>query len=121
MDLFDEIGGEAAISAAVEIFYHKVTDDPRVAMYFEGVDVVKLREKQVAFLSMALGGPEKYAGQSLEGAHASLGITEGHFEIVCEHLKGTLESIEVSEEVISRVIHEVYSLKYQIVTKDAQG
>ena len=33
--IFDEIGGEPAVSAAVEIFYGKVLDDPSLAGYFD--------------------------------------------------------------------------------------
>ena len=41
MSLFSEIGGEAAVNAAVDIFYRKVLKDERINRFFEGVDMVK--------------------------------------------------------------------------------
>jgi len=41
--IFDEIGGEPAVSAAVEIFYGKVLDDPSLAGYFDRVDMAELQ------------------------------------------------------------------------------
>ena len=39
--LFDRIGGEAAVNAAVDIFYRKVLADDRINQFFEGVDMDK--------------------------------------------------------------------------------
>ena len=36
MSLFDEIGGEAAVNAAVDLFYRKVLRDPRISSFFDG-------------------------------------------------------------------------------------
>ena len=39
--LFDQIGGEAAVDAAVDLFYKKVLADDRIKHFFEGVDMEK--------------------------------------------------------------------------------
>ena len=36
--LFDRLGGEAAVNAAVDIFYRKVLADDRINQFFEGID-----------------------------------------------------------------------------------
>jgi hypothetical protein len=43
--LFERIGGEKAIEAAVGIFYKKMLADPRVARFFKTVDIKKKKEK----------------------------------------------------------------------------
>ena len=47
--LFDRIGGDAAVNAAVDIFYRKVLADDRISEFFEGVDMDKQAAKQKAF------------------------------------------------------------------------
>ena len=39
--LYEKIGGDAAVNAAVDIFYRKVLADDRINQFFEGVDMDK--------------------------------------------------------------------------------
>ena len=70
----------AAISAAVDDFYVRVTADPRLAGFFDGTDIATLRRHQVAMLSAATGGPIEYRGRIMSLAHAGLAITDEHFD-----------------------------------------
>lgn len=47
--LYERIGGEAAVNAAVDIFYRKVLADDRISRFFEGVDMEKQAAKQRGF------------------------------------------------------------------------
>ncbi|MDP1708219.1 MAG: group 1 truncated hemoglobin [Gammaproteobacteria bacterium] len=103
--LFEKIGGEAAVNAAVDIFYRKVLADPRINQFFEGVDMEKQAAKQKAFLTVAFGGPNKYTGKDLRNAHAHLvqrGLNDSHFDAVMEHLGGTLVELKVPAELITQ-------------------
>src|SRR5215510_14685494 len=89
--LFDLLGGATAIGAAAEVFYRKVLADPLLAPYFDDVDMDRQVAKQAAFLTMALGGPDQYAGRDLRTAHAGLaGLTDEHVDRVIGHLAQTL-------------------------------
>ena len=39
MSVYDEIGGAAAVDAAVDIFYRKVLMDDRISEFFDTVDL----------------------------------------------------------------------------------
>lgn len=105
--LFEQIGGTAAVEAAVDIFYRKVLSDDRVAHFFEGVDMDKQRGKQKAFLTMAFGGPHNYSGKDMRAAHAhlvaKLGLNDIHFDAVVELLGATLRELGVKENLIGQV------------------
>jgi truncated hemoglobin YjbI len=64
--------GEETLDAAVDLLYRKVLDDPSISHFFEDVDIDRLRYRQKMFLTMALGGPNKYKGRDLTRAHAHL-------------------------------------------------
>ncbi|QJD31211.1 group I truncated hemoglobin [Methylococcus geothermalis] len=103
--LYAQIGGEAAVDAAVEIFYRKVLADPRINRFFEGVDMEKQAAKQKAFLTMAFGGPHNYTGMDMRRGHAHLvqqGLNDSHFDAVMEHLGATLKELNVPEELIAQ-------------------
>jgi hemoglobin len=104
--LFEKLGGEAAVDAAVDIFYRKVLNDYRISHFFEGVDMEKQAAKQKAFLTMAFGGPHNYTGMDMRRGHAHLvqrGLNDTHFDAVIEDLAATLRELNVPENLIAQV------------------
>jgi truncated hemoglobin YjbI len=53
--LYTRIGGAAAVQATVDVFYKKVLADPLLSPFFEGIDMVKQRNKQVRPLATQIG------------------------------------------------------------------
>lgn len=105
--LYDQLGGQAAVDAAVDIFYRKVVGDARINYFFFGVNVAEQAKKQKAFLTMAFGGPHHYTGQDMRRGHAKLvdmGLNDRHFDIVLDHLRDTLAELDVVEKLIDDVI-----------------
>ena len=104
--LYERLGGEPAVDAAVNIFYRKVISDPRINTFFIGVDMDKQAAKQKAFLTMAFGGPHHYTGLDMRRGHARLverGLTDRHFDAVLENLATTLQELNVAAELIAEV------------------
>lgn len=102
--LYDRIGGDAAVNAAVDVFYRKVLKDKRISRFFEGVDMDKQAAKQKAFLTLALGGPNNYSGQDMRKGHAQLvknGLNDSHFDAVMENLAATLKELNVPPALIA--------------------
>jgi len=110
--LYEQLGGEAAITAAVDIFYRKMLSDDRVAPFFDSVDMDGQRAKQAAFITMATGGPNNYTGKDLREGHKHLvekGLNDSHVDIVVEHLAATLKELGVGDEQIQQVSELVNS------------
>jgi truncated hemoglobin YjbI len=59
LTIYEQIGGDKAMEAAVDIFYKRMLEDPKVSSFFKSTDMVKQREQQKLFISMALGGPKE--------------------------------------------------------------
>lgn len=116
MSVYDEVGGAAAVKAAVTVFYDRVTADPDLAQWFENVDLTRLKAHQRAFLAAALGGPELFSGRGLAEAHAGLAITPEAFDAVVEHLATSLHDLGVEDDVIARVRDRLDALRGEVVT-----
>jgi hemoglobin len=104
--LYEQLGGEAAVNAAVDIFYRKVLRDDRINRFFEGVDMSKQASKQKAFLTMVFGGPNNYSGLDMRRGHAHLvanGLNDSHFDAVVENLGATLKELNVPDAMIAQV------------------
>jgi hemoglobin len=119
--LYERLGGEAAIMAAVDLFYSKVLADDLTRPFFEGLDMAAQTRKQVAFMTWAFGGPEVYKGRDLRTAHKRLvkeqGLTDKHFEAVARHLKATLEELKISADLIEEVLTVVGGTRAEVLDR----
>ena len=70
--LYERIGGEVAVLAAVQIFYRRVLEDERTGKYLAALDMEQQIKKQTAFMTWAFGGPNEFKGRDLRTAHAPL-------------------------------------------------
>lgn len=120
MSLYSEIGGEAAVNAAVDVFYRKVLKDDRIKHFFSGVDMSKQAAKQKAFLTMAFGGPHNYTGADMRKGHAHLvaqGLNDSHFDAVMEHLGATLTELKVPGNLIAQAAAIAESTRKDVLGK----
>jgi hemoglobin len=100
---YTAVGGAPAITAVVNRFYDLVVADERLAGYFDGVEMVRLKRHQVALVSQVMGGPVEYEGRELRAAHQGMGISTDDFAVVVDHLVTALTEAGVPAEIIGRV------------------
>jgi len=116
--LYERLGGEAAVDAAVDIFYRHVLMDDRINYWFEDTDMERQAAKQKAFMTMAFGGPHNYSGKDMRDGHAHLverGLNDEHFDAVKENLQPALRELEVPEEAIEEVSTIVESTRDDVL------
>lgn len=105
--MFDRYGGFATVRRVVSAFYDDVLDSPLLARHFEHVEMRRLIDHQVQFLSSVLGGPASFSDEHLRRVHRRLGITTEEFRELLAILDETLEDFDFSaadrEEVLASV------------------
>src|SRR5687768_8279557 len=87
--IYEQIGGDPAVDAAVDAFYRKVLVDERISQFFDDVDMDRQAAKQKAFLTMVMGGPASYTGRDMRQGHQHLiarGLNDEHVNAVIELL-----------------------------------
>lgn len=118
--LYDRLGGEGAVNAAVELFYRKVLADGRIAHFFDDVDMEEQIAKQKAFLTMAFGGPNNYTGADMRNAHKRLvdkGLNDSHVDAVIENLNYTLRDLGVPETMVKEVANLANSVRNDVLNR----
>jgi hemoglobin len=118
--LYEQLGGEAAVNAAVDIFYRKVLTDERVSSFFDGVDMDRQIAKQKAFLTMIFGGPAHYTGKDMRAGHAHLvarGLNDSHVDAVIELLGQTLKELGVADDLIAKVAGIAESARADVLNR----
>ena len=109
------IGGGPAVRAVVDDFYRRVLAVARLAPFFTGVDLPRLKGHQARLVTKVLGGPDTNRGRPLAEAHARLGITTADFAQVISHLVAALEHAGVPQDVIGRAGTVVVGTEPEIV------
>ena len=107
MSLYDDLGGAAAITAALDGFYPKVLADPHISPFFEGVNIEGLKKRIGPFMAMALGGPSNYHGPSLRQTHTHLvskGLDDSVFDAFLRHFEDVMKELGVPAEKIAEVM-----------------
>ena len=118
--LYTRIGGEAAIMAAVDLFYKKILADELTRPFFADLDMDAMIKKQIAFMAWAFGGPEQFKGRDLRAAHAGLvarGLTDEHFSAVARHLEATLHELGVAPALINEVLTIVAGTRNEVLNR----
>jgi len=118
--IYEQIGGAAAVDAAVDIFYRRVLSDAYVNRFFEGVDMEKQAAKQKAFLTMVMGGPNNYTGKDMREGHKHLlkmGLNDTHFDHILMHLRATLAELGVPDHLIQQIAAVAESTRDDVLNR----
>lgn len=118
--LYERLGGQPAVDAAVEIFYRKVLADDRISGFFDGVDMDGQIAKQKAFLTMVFGGPSNYSGKDMREGHKHLvekGLNDSHVDAVVENLGATLSELGVDDATIGEVAAIAESVRNDVLNR----
>ncbi|MFE7743893.1 group 1 truncated hemoglobin [Nocardia sp. NPDC057455] len=114
--VYERVGGHAALEIVVEDLYARILADDELAPFFTGVDMPRVKGRQVEFFAAALGGPVPYTGPRMKQVHQGRGITRHHFDRVAEHLTQALHAAGTQPALTAEIIAAVAPLADDIVS-----
>jgi hemoglobin len=115
--LFERIGGDAVVEAAVNRFYEKFLACDDINRFFAGIDMRLQQEKLRTFFTLILGGFEDYPLERLTLIHAPLikrGLNRSHVELWIELMQQTLLELQVPKEIVDILMDRVDRYKQAI-------
>jgi len=118
--LYERLGGPDVMKDAVKRLYFKILTDPVLSPFFSYDKLEMIKRHQIAFMTMAFGGPNEYEGRDLRNAHAPLleqGLTDKHFDALLGHLAETLKDQGQPHDLISEVIEIVEGLRKEVLVR----
>ena len=111
-----DIGRERVLAEAVEAFYERVLADGRLAGYFDGIDIDRLKQQQVGAFSAALGGPGSRHQVPAGQVHQVRGIDPSEFDLVVCYLADALREAGVPDQTITEILFTLAPLARDIVS-----
>jgi len=114
--LYDKYGGTPTMKVLVREFYKQARVNPKVGHFFTQLNMEKLIDHQVQFLSFVLGKPVRvYEGRELAVAHHPLNITDADFDEIGRLLVNTLKTGGVTIDDIKLIMGVVLEIRDEIV------
>ena len=113
--IYRNIGGDSVLREVVDRFYRKVLTDGRLAGYFDGTDMARLKADQVRVFGAALGGEGIAAGAGSRVQRVR-GIDHEDFDLVVCYLADALHATGVPHGSISEILFTLAPLARDIVT-----
>jgi hemoglobin len=114
MTIYEEIGGEVAIDALVEVFYRIVLADSRINEFFTNVDMNKQKRMQKSFMNHVFG-EKPYRGRSMRVAHANLNLKDEHFNAVADDLIQAMKELNLTQSQIDQVMAVVATTRSDVL------
>jgi len=113
--LFDSMGGEPVLRAAVDRFADIVVADDRINFTFAEADMSKFKKLLFEQLCNISDGPCAYTGRDMRTAHAKLGINTAEFNALAEDLYIALGKAGVPYRLQNKLMARLAPMKRDIV------
>lgn len=121
MTIYEQIGGQPAVDAAVDLFYSKVLADPLLEPLFAGVDMAGQNAKQNRFFTALFKAEATGVENYMRTSHAHLveekGLSDDHFNAVAGHLNATLVELGVPDDLTGRIMGAAAGLKDAVLNR----
>ena len=98
-------------------FVGRISTDPRIAKYFQGVDLQHLNMELAAQFCYLLGGPCQYTGRDMKTVHAAMGLGQDDFNALAEDLQDAMDKEGIAFPVQNLLIGKLAPMQRVIVTK----
>ena len=115
--LYQQLGGRDAIQRFTNDFYDRMLKDPRIAHFFDGINMNYLKGTLADYFCVVAGGPCLYDGVGMKDAHAHLGIGKADFNALVEHLQRAMDRAGVPFAAQNRLLARLAPSHRDIVTR----
>ena len=115
--LFQALGGEAAIRAFTNDFYDRMLKDARIARHFDGINMAYLKRVLADYFCVVAGGPCVYDGVSMKDAHTHLGIDRAAFNALVENLQWAMDAAGVPFATQNQLLARMAFFHRDIITR----
>ena len=115
LTLFESIGGEAKLRAAMHEFVLIIESDDRINFTFANTDLKKFEELLYEqFCNITQGGC-KYTGRDMYTAHAKLNINNAEFNALTEDLYEAFDRVHVPYRLQNKVVAMLAPMERDVV------
>lgn len=115
--LYQRVGGEPALSLAMQKLLARVSKNPKIQHHFVHSDLEFLAQQLTLQFCQATGGPCVYDGPNMQRAHRGLHIKADEFEAMADDLQATLAELQVPAPEQQALLRLFNSMKTDVILR----
>jgi len=113
--IYEDIGGDKTLSDAVDILFDRALEDDLLKLYFDGLNVARIKNGFKTFVAHLLGGDQPFEGPTLFEIHRGTELSDLGFDTFVEYFLEALKEQNVSSELVESVKAKVLPIKNDVV------
>ena len=102
--VFKNLGGVEGIQKFLDRVYDLIAVDARMKKFFQGRNLVAIKESQRIFITEMIGGPKVYKGRDLVEVHKTLGVDDYLFDCFLMNCEKALAGLGIEDQTIDEVL-----------------
>jgi hemoglobin len=115
LTLYERMGGEAKLRAAMHEFVLIIEADDRINFTFANTDLKKFEELLYEQMCNLTQGGCKYTGRDMYTSHAKLNITNAEFNALAEDLYEALDRVHVPYRLQNKLVAMLAPMQHDVV------
>ncbi len=115
--VFEEFGGEAGMTALMDVFMDELLADPRMRPFFEASDQARVKRQLAEQFCAILGGGCVYSGRDMKTSHEQLGATRADFNALVEDLQVAMNKQKIPFRAQNKLIAQLAPMHREIITR----
>ncbi|MGQ0799126.1 MAG: group I truncated hemoglobin [Pseudomarimonas sp.] len=116
-DVYEEFGGEAGMTALMDVFMDELLADPRMRPFFEASDQKRVKRQLAEQFCAILGGGCIYSGRDMKTSHEQLGATRADFNALVEDLQVAMNKQGIPFRAQNKLIAQLAPMHREIITR----
>ncbi len=118
--LFERLGGSSGIERIVDAVASRHLENPVICARFrpyleQPQKLQELKTHLARFLELGSGGPQRYTGRDMRGAHRGMNISPAEYMAAVDDIVAALVQEGVDDETRKDVLAIAWSLKGEII------
>jgi len=119
--LYADLGERPGLTRIVDGMLDRALLDARIKDKFEDANIERLHGLLMLHFCVVTGGPCRYPGRDMKTAHADLGLTPRHFNVIVEKLQDSMDAEGVPFWTQNRLLALLAPMHRDIVSTPADG
>ncbi len=113
--LYDDLGGEAGVTAIVGSMIDNALKDDRIKVIFDDVNIPRLKGLIARQFCMLTGGGCEYKRRSMKDTHAGLNLRDADFNALVEDLEAAMDARGVPWRTQARLLAILAPMEHEMV------
>ena len=116
--LFKNLGGIEGMQKFLDRVYDLIAVDARLKKFFQGRNLIAIKDAQRIYITEMIGGPKIYKGRSLDEVHKGLGVDDYFFDCFLMDCEKALSGLGLEDQTIDEVLVVLEPVRASVIGRE---